>query len=140
MEYKVVKDFGTLRKGDIIKNDEINGDIFTFVEDLSENGTRLYRYAEFDKEAIDEEVEAGNIILLNDDLGKYDKAWADTMNLLNTLDNKYKQDYDNLMKEYEEGDVPTCLKVEAETVYENLGKLVNVIRDSLNGKEVKVLN
>lgn len=140
MEYKVVKDFGTLRKGDIIKNDEINEGIFTFVEDLNENGTRLYRYAEFDKEAIDEEVEAGNIILLKDDLGKYDKAWADTMNLLNTLDNKYKQDCDNLMKEYEEGDVPTCLKVEAETVYENLGKLVNVIRDSLNGKEVKVLN
>ena len=136
MKYKVVKDFGSLIKGDIL---EQRGDVYVLEERINIDGYTSYRYAEFDKEALDEEVNSGRIITIEDELtDDYAKRLNDTIDLLNELDKKYYEDYNKLMEEYEKGDVPTCLKVEAETVYENLGKLVNAIRKTLEGGEVKI--
>lgn len=138
MKYKVVNDFGSLVKGDVIE--ERNGN-YVFEERVNIDGFTSYRYAEFDKEAIDEEVNEGNLIELQEIDPFYsenDKRVEDTLALLDTLDKKYRDDYNKLMEEYEQGNVPSCLKVEAETVYENLGKLVNTIKKSLKGEEVKL--
>lgn len=136
MKYKVVEDFGSLIKGDIL---EQRGDVYVLEERINIDGYTSYRYAEFDKEALDEEVNSGRIITIEDELtDDYAKRLNDTIDLLNELDKKYYEDYNKLMEEYEKGDVPTCLKVEAETVYENLGKLVNAIRKTLEGGEVKI--
>ena len=136
MKYKVVEDFGSLIKGDIL---EQRGDVYVLEERINIDGYTSYRYAEFDKEALDEEVNSGRIITIEDELtDDYAKRLNDTIDLLNELDKKYYEDYTKLMEEYEKGDVPTCLKVEAETVYENLGKLVNAIRKTLEGEKVKV--
>ena len=136
MKYKVVEDFGSLIKGDIL---EQRGDVYVLEERINIDGYTSYRYAEFDKEALDEEVNSGRIITIEDELtDDYAKRLNDTIDLLNELDKKYYEDYNKLMEEYEKGDVPTCLKVEAETVYENLGKLVNAIRRALEGGEVKI--
>lgn len=138
MKYKVVNDFGSLVKGDVIE--ERNGN-YVFEERVNIDGFTSYRYAEFDKEAIDEEVNEGNLIELQEIDPFYsenDKRVEDTLALLDTLDKKYCDDYNKLMEEYKQGNVPSCLKVEAETVYENLGKLVNTIKKSLKGEEVKL--
>lgn len=136
MKYKVVEDFGSLIKGDIL---EQRGDVYVLEERINVDGYTSYRYAEFDKEALDEEVNSGRIITIEDEpIDENAKRLNDTINLLNELDKKYYEDYNKLMEEYEKGDVPTCLKVEAETVYENLGKLVNAIRKTLEGEKVKV--
>lgn len=136
MKYKVVEDFGSLIKGDIL---EQRGDVYVLEERINIDGYTSYRYAEFDKEALDEEVNSGRIITIEDEpADDYAKRLNDTIKLLNELDKKYYEDYNKLMEEYEKGDVPTCLKVEAETVYENLGKLVNAIRKALEGGEVKI--
>lgn len=136
MKYKVVEDFGSLIKGDIL---EQRGDVYVLEERINIDGYTSYRYAEFDKEALDEEVNYGRIITIEDEpIDENTKRLNDTIDLLNELDKKYYEDYNKLMEEYEKGDVPTCLKVEAETVYENLGKLVNAIRKTLEGGEVKI--
>ena len=136
MKYKVVEDFGSLIKGDIL---EQRGDVYVLGERINIDGYTSYRYAEFDKEALDEEVNSGRIIIIEDEpVDENAKRLNDTINLLNELDKKYYEDYNKLMEEYEKGDVPTCLKVEAETVYENLGKLVNAIRKTLEGEKVKI--
>lgn len=136
MKYKVVEDFGSLIKGDIL---EQRGDVYVLEERINIDGYTSYRYAEFDKEALDEEVSSGRIIIIKDEpVDENSKRLNDTINLLNELDKKYYEDYTKLMEEYEKGDVPTCLKVEAETVYENLGKLVNAIRKTLEGEKVKI--
>lgn len=140
MKYKVVEDFGSLIKGDIL---EQRGDVYVLEERINIDGYTSYRYAEFDKEALDEEVKSGRIIIIEDiDPVYYEhaKAWGKTMDLLEELDKQYAKDYDNLMEEYANGNIPTCMKVEAETVYENMGKLVNTIRRSLKGEEVKISN
>lgn len=136
MKYKVVEDFGSLIKGDIL---EQRGDVYVLEERINIDGYTSYRYAEFDKEALDEEVNSGRIIIIEDEpVDENVKRLNDTIDLLNELDKKYYEDYTKLMEEYEKGDVPTCLKVEAETVYENLGKLVNAIRKTLEGEKVKI--
>lgn len=136
MKYKVVEDFGSLIKGDIL---EQRGDVYVLEERINIDGYTSYRYAEFDKEALDEEVNSGRIITIEDEpVDENAKRLNDTIDLLNELDKKYYEDYTKLMEEYEKGDVPTCLKVEAETVYENLGKLVNAIRKTLEGEKVKI--
>lgn len=136
MKYKVVEDFGSLIKGDIL---EQRGDVYVLEERINIDGYTSYRYAEFDKEALDEEVNSGRIITIEDEpVDENVKRLNDAIDLLNELDKKYYEDYNKLMEEYEKGDVPTCLKVEAETVYENLGKLVNAIRKTLNGEKVKI--
>lgn len=136
MEYKVVEDFGSLIKGDIL---EQRGDVYVLEERINIDGYTSYRYAEFDKEALDEEVNSGRIITVEDEpVDENAKRLNDTIDLLNKLDKKYYDDYNKLMEEYEQGNVPSCLKVEAETVYENLGKLVNTIKKSLKGEEVKL--
>lgn len=136
MKYKVVEDFGSLIKGDIL---EQKGDVYVLEERINIDGYTSYRYAEFDKEALDEEVSSGRIITIEDESEDENaKRLNDAINLLNELDKKYYEDYTKLMEEYEKGDVPTCLKVEAETVYENLGKLVNAIRKTLEGEKVKI--
>lgn len=136
MKYKVVEDFGFLIKGDIL---EQRGDVYVLEERINIDGYTSYRYAEFDKEALDEEVNSGRIITIEDEpVDENVKRLNDTIDLLNELDKKYYEDYNKLMEEYEKGDVPTCLKVEAETVYENLGKLVNAIRKTLEGEKVKI--
>lgn len=136
MKYKVVEDFGSLIKGDIL---EQRGDVYVLEERINIDGYTSYRYAEFDKEALDEEVNSDRIITIEDEpVDENAKRLNDTIDLLNELDKKYYEDYTKLMEEYEKGDVPTCLKVEAETVYENLGKLVNAIRKALEGEKVKI--
>lgn len=136
MKYKIVEDFGSLIKGDIL---EQRGDVYVLEERINIDGYTSYRYAEFDKEALDEEVSSGRIIIIEDEpVDENAKRLNDTIDLLNELDKKYYEDYTKLMEEYEKGDVPTCLKVEAETVYENLGKLVNAIRKTLEGEKVKI--
>lgn len=136
MKYKVVEDFGSLIKGDIL---EQRGDVYVLEERINIDGYTSYRYAEFDKEALDEEINTGRIIIIEDEpVDENAKKLNDVIDLLNELDKKYYEDYTRLMEEYENGDVPTCLKVEAETVYENLGKLVNAIRKTLNGEKVKI--
>lgn len=139
MKYQVIKDFGSLVKGDMIE--EKNGN-YVFEERVNTDGFTSYRYAEFDKEAIEDEIKEGNLIEVQEIDPFYsenDKRVEDTIALLDKLDKQYLDDYNNLMEEYEKGNVPTCLKVEAQTVYENLGKLVNTIKKSLNGEEVKTI-
>ena len=51
---------------------------------------------------------------------------------VNTLIDTYTKDYSELMKDYNEGNVQQCVKVEAETVYHNLNKVLNSIKDLLD--------
>ena len=42
---------------------------------------------------------------------------------------KYDSDLDEVLSKYNEGLIPTCVKVEAETVYYNMTKLLDKIKE-----------
>lgn len=134
--YKVIKDFSFAEKGDV----------FTKVEDLnlwelqkSEviSDTETYTSMAFDSSTMEELANKDYVIWFNED--ENDCCVCDCCDKLeevkeyvNTLIDTYTKDYNELMKDYNEGNVQQCVKVEAETVYHNLNKVLNSIKDLLD--------
>lgn len=134
--YKVIKEFSFAEKGDV----------FTKVEDLnlwelqkSETKPEMETYTSmaFDSSTMDELAKKDYVIWFNE--GENDCCVCDCCDKLeevkeyvNTLIDTYTKDYNELIKDYNEGNVQQCVRVEAETVYHNLNKVLNSIKDLLD--------
>lgn len=134
--YKVIKEFSFAEKGDV----------FTKVEDLnlwelqkSETKPEMKTYTSmaFDSSTMDELAKKDYVIWFSED--KNDCCVCDCCDKLeevkeyvNTLIDTYTKDYNELIKDYNEGNVQQCVRVEAETVYHNLNKVLNSIKDLLD--------
>lgn len=134
--YKVIKEFSFAEKGDV----------FTKVEDLnlwelqkSETKPEMETYTSmaFDSSTMDELAKKDYVIWFNED--ENDCCVCDCCDKLeevkeyvNTLIDTYTKDYNELIKDYNEGNVQQCVRVEAETVYHNLNKVLNSIKDLLD--------
>lgn len=127
MKYKVIEDFGSAKKGDILDDEEYRdlGLVSFYIEDG--NYTRVMS---MDYETADSFVEEGKLEVVKDDCECCDKI-SKTTELIDTLLDQYKADYANVMEEYKKGKVQPCVKVEAETVYFNLNKVLTKIKEEL---------
>lgn len=132
MTYKVIKAFDEFEKGDILLENK-NGDF-----ELNKSNVKDEYVEEItitvNKDFIDEAIEDGNIIELQEEdescdcCDKLEKIKL----LVNTLIETYEEDYKNMIEAFEQGDVQPCVKVEAETVYYNLTKVLNRIKEAIN--------
>lgn len=137
--YKVIKEFSFAEKGDV----------FTEVKDLnlwelqkSETKPEMETYTSmaFDSSTMEELANKDYVIWYsedeNDDNEDECECCCDKLEkvkeYVNTLIDTYTKDYNELMKDYNEGNVQQCVKVEAETVYHNLNKVLNSIKDLLD--------
>lgn len=138
--YKVIKEFSFAEKGDV----------FTKVEDLnlwelqkSETKPEMETYTSmaFDSSTMDELAKKDYVIWYSEEAEENDnedecECCCDKLEkvkeYVNTLIDTYTKDYNELMKDYNEGNVQQCVKVEAETVYHNLNKVLNSIKDLLD--------
>lgn len=138
--YKVIKDFSFAKKGDV----------FTKVEDLnlwelqkSEviSDTETYTSMAFDSSTMEELANKDYVIWYGEEVEKDNNEdececrcnkLEKVKEYVNTLIDTYTKDYNELMKYYNEGNVQQCVKVEAETVYHNLNKVLNSIKDLLD--------
>ena len=94
-----------------------------------------------DKDTCDEYVDEGYLIVLDDeDECSCDDTLLEEMSdkldtIANTIDSlleQYETDHKKLEEAYNNQEVPTCVKVEADTVYYNLTKVLNKIKDIIN--------
>lgn len=138
--YKVIKEFSFAEKGDV----------FTKVEDLnlwelqkSETKPEMETYTSmaFDSSTMDELAKKDYVIWFSEEAEEDDnedecERCCDKLEkvkeYVNTLIDTYTKDYNELMKDYNEGNMQQCVKVEAETVYHNLNKVLNSIKDLLD--------
>lgn len=138
--YKVIKEFSFAEKGDV----------FTKVEDLnlwelqkSETKPEMETYTSmaFDSSTMNELAKKDYVIWFSEEAEEDDnedkcERCCDKLEkvkeYVNTLIDTYTKDYNELMKDYNEGNVQQCVKVEAETVYHNLNKVLNSIKDLLD--------
>lgn len=138
--YKVIKEFSFAEKGDV----------FTKVEDLnlwelqkSETKPEMETYTSmaFDSSTMEELANKDYVIWYSEEVEKDDnedecECCCDKLEkvkeYVNILIDTYTKDYNELMKDYNEGNVQQCVKVEAETVYHNLNKVLNSIKDLLD--------
>lgn len=132
MTYKVIKSFDEFEKGDILLENK-NGD-FEFNKSSVKDGYTEEITITVNKDFIDEAVEDGNIIELqeeNESCDCCDKLERVKL-LVDTLLETYEEDYKGMIEAFEQGDVQPCVKVEAETVYYNLTKVLNRIKEAIN--------
>lgn len=128
MKYKVIKDFGSAKKGDILDDEEYRelGLVSFYIEEDS-----ITRTMSMDYDTADFLCEEGKLEVIEDE----DNV-TKTVDLINDLLDKYKEDYDTIIESFNKGKVQPCVKVEAETVFYNLTKVLNKIKETLTDEQV----
>lgn len=108
---------------------------FNYKDDTSERGMYI------DEQTCKEYADDGYIIAIEDE----DECSCDDMlieelsdkltKIESTIDDlltKYEEDHKQMNEAYNDQEIPTCVKVEADTVYYNLTKVLNTIKDIIN--------
>lgn len=132
--YKVIKPFNNAIKGDTFFCDPDYGETVYQLERIEiKDNIQSTVYMEISKDIIDEFVKEGYLIECNeeDTNNEEDNSLNIVLEYVESLINQYSQDYNNMLKSFEDGGIQPCVKVEAETVYYNLNKVLNSIKDKI---------
>lgn len=129
MQYTFTKDYGFFKAGDILTWDR---DVNAFTIDVKNENS--FRSAMLDKRTVEDIYEQGFLSTDEDQHNKADETIDKTVELIDTLIDKYEADYKEVIDKYSEGKIQPCVKVEAETVYYNLNKVLTKIKDTLKNE------
>lgn len=138
-EYKVIKPFGNALKGDVFKQVEEGDDLYCMEryedDDCVSKDTEKYIKSwvsmELDDTTVMSLVNEGYLMLIQNEENSSNKL--DELKIfIESMISTYQKDYKNLMDSYNEGSVQPCVKVEAETVYYNLMKVLETIKNKIN--------
>lgn len=127
--YKVIKAFNDLEKGDVLNRTE-EDTFFIEKESQTEFGDKYFSI-ELSEETAEILENDGYLLGMNDENDE-DSKLEEIKEYIDTLIDTYTNDFNSMMEAYNEGDIQTCVKVEAETVYHNLIKVLNSIKNKIN--------
>lgn len=131
--YKVIKEFASAQKGDMLTyNEDIN--LYEFSMTTENDSEKCSRYICMDEETAEEFVESGNLLVIEDEdkeISAIDKLCA-LSDLIDTLEAQYKKDHDDIVEAYNNQEIPTCVKVEADTVYFNMNQILKKVKEIIN--------
>lgn len=128
-QYKVIKEFGCAQKGDVLKENE---------EGLFELNVECDCADMYCSRSICISADIANTLVSAEFLEEFEEVEADCLKVVKVLEfcnekiDQYTADHEALIAQYNEGEVPQCVKVEADTVYFNLIKVLNKIKDIIN--------
>lgn len=117
MDYRVVKAFKNARVNEIFKQED---DMFTM-----ERNKDNYRYScSLDSNTIKRLASDGYLEEVTPKENKLDSI----LKFIEEMTEKYQDDFDAVQEAYNNQELPQCVKVEAETVYYNMTKVLNKIK------------
>lgn len=131
-QYKVIKEFGCAQKGDVLHENEEG--LFELSVECDCNDCYSSRSICISSDIADtlasagyleEAVEMTTVSIAEDKLKEISEH-------IDMLLEQYASDHEALIDQYNEGDVPQCVKVEADTVYFNMTKVLKHIQDLIN--------
>lgn len=128
MKYKVIKEFGCAKKGDVI---EQNGAFWGMKLETENTSREMY----LSEHAVEDMVKDGYLLEFENTEDETCDCCPALEKVSEFIDDKleqYAEDYNNMMEAYNNQDIPACVKVEAETVYYNMTKILNAIKDIIN--------
>lgn len=131
--YKVIKEFASAQKGDMLTYNE-DTNLYEFSMTTENDSEKCSRYICMDEETAEEFVESGNLLVIedeNEELSAIDKLCV-LSDLVDTLEAQYKKDHDALVEAYNNQEIPTCVKVEADTVYFNMNQILKKVKEIIN--------
>lgn len=134
MKYKVIKEFDSLKKGNVLENVE-DPEIYSFEEE-TEN---TYKYVSYSEDIIKDLEDKGYLLPIeenvNEDNCTYCQELEDKIcSVVDEIDNllkQYQKDNEEVSEKFANGELPYCAKVEADTVHTNLTKVLNHIKELL---------
>ena len=136
MMYKVIKEFGCAQKGDVLNENEEG--IFELVVECNCDDCHCSRSICISSDIADTLATAGYLEEFEEHTWQNEIVAECEMRLSKVADfvdekiEQYTADHEALTAQYNEGDVPQCVKVEADTVYFNLIKVLNKIKEIIN--------
>mgnify|MGYP000395819169 CR=1 FL=1 len=128
-EYKVIKAFACAKKGDILSYNE-DSELWEF--DIKDGSTQ--RFMCMDEETAESFVEEGNLLILKDEaesICSHQQKFDDLRKFIDVLISQYTEDNNAVAEKYADGEIQPCVKVEADTVYYNLIKVLNRIKEEI---------
>lgn len=131
--YKVIKEFASAQKGDMLTYNE-DTNLYEFSMTIENDNEKCSRYMCMDEETAEEFVESGNLLVIEDEdkgISAIDKLCA-LSDLIDTLEAQYKKDHDDIVEAYNNQEIPTCVKVEADTVYFNMNQILKKVKEIIN--------
>lgn len=134
LKYKVIKDFGSAKKGDVLVNSIDNPKVFTmqYSEEDSDNYA-YYRSMSISEDIVNLYTKEGYLDLIDEE--KAVNTVTKTVELIDKLLKQYSDDLDNTARDFENGNIKPCVKLETDTVLCNLIKVLNKVRKELIGDE-----
>lgn len=129
--YKVIKEFGCAQKGDVLYENKEG--LFELNVECDCNDCYSSRSICISSDIADTLAHAG--YLEEDDVTPTCPSEEKLEAVLAFIEEKIEQytaDHEALTAQYNEGDVPQCVKVEADTVYFNLIKVLNKIKEIIH--------
>lgn len=131
--YKVIKEFASAQKGDMLTYNE-DTNLYEFSMTTENDNEKCSRYMCMDEETAEEFVESGNLLVIEDEdkeISAINKLCA-LSDLIDTLEAQYKKDHDDIVEAYNNQEIPTCVKVEADTVYFNMNQILKKVKEIIN--------
>lgn len=128
-QYKVIKEFACAKKGDVLTYNE-DSDLFEF--DITSNGG--YRTMFVDEETADEFVEEGFLEAFDNEpeMSIEEDKLNKVSEMIDEMLDQNEQDGKTIQNKYDKGEIPACIKVEADTVHDNITKVLNKIKEVIN--------
>lgn len=131
MKYKVIKEIGALKKGDILENSAKNPQLFS-MEERTDNS---YKYVSISDDIADVYVEDGYLLELTDSKESDEDECLDriatAVDQIDSMLKQYEEDNASVTEKFSNNEIPYCAKVEADTVHFNLTKALNKIKSIL---------
>lgn len=134
--YKVIKEFGCAQKGDVLHENEEG--LFELCVECDCSDCYSSRSVCISADVADTLVHAGYLqefeehTWQNETVAECEMILSKVMDFVDEKIEQYTADHEALEAQYNEGDVPPCVKVEADTVYFNLIKVLNKIKEIIN--------
>lgn len=126
MKYKVIKEFGIAKKGDIFENSAEDPQLFTF--EVEENN--FYRSMSISDELLETYEEHGYVTRIEED-DNVETTIKETVEFIDSLLEQYDSDLNETITKFNNGEIQPCVKLEAETVYYNLTKVLKEVKNKL---------
>lgn len=129
--YKVIKEFGCAQKGDVLHENEEG--LFELNVECDCSDCYSSRSICISSDVADTLATAGYLEKIKEIIVSIaEDKLSEVLNFIEEKIEQYTADHEALTAQYNEGDVPQCVKVEADTVYFNLIKVLNKIKDIIN--------
>lgn len=128
--YKVIKEFGCAQKGDILNENEEG--LFELSVECNCDDCHCSRNVCISSDIADTLAHAGYLEKFEKEVICPIAKLNEVLNFVETKIEQYTEDHEALTAQYNEGDLPQCVKVEADTVYFNLIKVLNKIKEIIH--------